>query len=140
QVLRMATEWGAQTTPFGDQIGALDPGKAADLVIVNWKDTVYPYLDEHTSIVDAVVQRLRRDRVETVIVAGEPILHQGKFTRLDKAAVLAELADSLRAPLSERERRRRDLMRGVFPAVRDFYRGYLGAQRREPFYEMSARS
>ncbi len=140
QVLQMATEWGAQTTPFGDQIGTLAPGKAADLVIVNWKDTIYPYLDEQTPIVDAVVQRLRRERVETVIVAGEPILRDGKFTRLDKEALLAELAASLRVPLSERERRRRDLMREVFPAVRDFYAGYLDDQRREPFYEMNARS
>jgi cytosine/adenosine deaminase-related metal-dependent hydrolase len=140
EVLRMATEWGAQTTPFADQIGTLEPGKAADLVIVNWKDTVYPYLDEQTPIVEAVVQRLRKERVETVLVAGEPILRDGKFTRLDKEAVLAELAASLRVPLTDRERRRRELMRQVLPVVKDFYAGYLDQQVRVPFYEMSARS
>ncbi len=139
QVLRMATEWGAQTTPFAEQIGTLEPGKAADLVIVNWKDTIYPYLDQETPVVDALVQRVRRERVETVVVAGEPILRNGKFTRLDKDAALAELAASLRVPLTDPERRRRQLMREVLPVVREFYAGYLDQQRREPFYEMSAR-
>ncbi len=35
QVLRMATEHGAGTTPFGARIGALRPGCAADLVVLD---------------------------------------------------------------------------------------------------------
>lgn len=35
QVLRMATASGAQTTPFGTEVGVLEVGKAADMVIMS---------------------------------------------------------------------------------------------------------
>src|SRR5467141_267398 len=57
QVLRMATEHGAHTTPFGAHIGTLEAGKAADLCIMNWKHIAYPYLEAGVPIVDAVVHR-----------------------------------------------------------------------------------
>lgn len=37
QVLRMATEHGARTTPFAGSIGRLSPGMAADCVVFDWK-------------------------------------------------------------------------------------------------------
>ena len=57
QVLRMATAGGARTTPFGNSIGTLEVGKAADLVLIDWNQIAYPYLDPETPIVDAVLQR-----------------------------------------------------------------------------------
>ena len=42
QVLRMATANGAQTTPFGTDIGTLEVGKAADLVVMSWRDIAFP--------------------------------------------------------------------------------------------------
>ena len=36
QVLRMATVGGARTTPYGDSIGTLEVGKAADMVLIDW--------------------------------------------------------------------------------------------------------
>lgn len=35
QVFRMATSGGAKTTAFGDTIGALEPGRGADLVLID---------------------------------------------------------------------------------------------------------
>ena len=42
QVLRMATEHGAATTPFAKQIGKLEPGRAADLVLLRWRTSRIP--------------------------------------------------------------------------------------------------
>src|SRR5262249_45547748 len=95
QVLQMATELGAQPTRFAQTIGAIAPGKAADLVVMDWHQIAYPYLEPGTSIVDAVVHRGKTSGVETVLVAGEPVLRDGQFTRVDKADALADLAASL---------------------------------------------
>ena len=88
QVFQMATENGALTTGFGDSIGTLEPGKAADLVLMNWRQIAYPYLDQTMSVVDAVVHRAKTSGVETVLVAGEPVLRDGQFTRVNKAEML----------------------------------------------------
>jgi cytosine/adenosine deaminase-related metal-dependent hydrolase len=139
QVLRMATQYGAETTAYAGHTGTLEPGKAADMVVLEWDQIAYPYLDEDTPVVDAVVQRARSSGVKTVLVAGEPILRDGQFTRLNKAEMLEELAASLRGPKTDEELKRRNLMREVRPHVKAFYDGYLDEQIRQPFYQPSSR-
>jgi 5-methylthioadenosine/S-adenosylhomocysteine deaminase len=139
QVFQMATEHGAQTTGFVGSIGILAPGKAADLVLVNWRQIAYPYLDRDTPVVDAVVLRAKTCGVDTVVVAGEPVLRDGQFTRVNKDEALAELAAALRAPLQPAEERRRELSPAVFPHVKQFYDGWLDETRHEPFYRPSSR-
>ena len=139
QVFQMATENGALTTGFADRIGTLAPGKAADLVLVNWPQVAYPYLDATVPVVDAVVHRAKTSGVETVLVAGEPILHDGQFTRVNKVEMLEALAETLRVPLQAAERSRRALSPAVFPHVRRFYEGWLDDSVRDPFYRPSSR-
>ena len=55
QVLRMATAGGARTTPYGESLGTIEPGKGADLSLVDWDSVSYPYMDEETPLLDAVV-------------------------------------------------------------------------------------
>ena len=139
QVFQMATEHGALTTGFADSIGTLAPGKAADVVLMKWRQIAYPYLDQDAPVVDAVVHRGKTSGVETVLVAGEPVLREGQFTRLNKADVLERLAASMRLPLQPEEERRRRLSREVFPYVKGFYAGWLDGQERDPFYDYSSR-
>jgi len=139
QVLRMATEDGAATTPYAGRIGTLEPGKAADLVLISWPHVAHPYLDPDTSVVDAVVHRAKSSGVALVMVAGEVVLRDGRFTRVDRDAALAELAASLRAPLTPEEEGRRRLGREVFPVVKRFYDGWLDESARVPFYRPSSR-
>ena len=111
----MATEHGALSTPFATGIGTLEAGKAADMVIMDWKHIVHPYLDSEVPVVDAVVHLARTTGVETVLVAGEPILRDGRFTRLNKTEVIDELAATLRLPLRADEERRRDISKRLLP-------------------------
>jgi len=141
EVFQMATENGALTTPFGASLGTIAPGKAADLVLLDWDRIAFPYLDDEVPVVDALVHLARTSGVETVIVAGEPILRDRRFTRIDKAAALEELAASLRVPLRPDELGRRALSKRLLPHVRRFYadEGYLDAPLGPAFQTMSCR-
>ena len=139
QVLRMATEHGARTTSFRGEIGRLDPGMACDLVALDWHQVAYPFLDPDIEVVDAVVQRAKTQGVRLVMVAGETVYADGRFTRIDKEAALAELADRMARPPSEEEVRRRDLGKRIFPHVQAFYDCYADGQTRSPFYQPSSR-
>ncbi len=142
QVFRMATEHGAHTTAFADDIGVLAPGKAADLVLMDWRAIAHPFLtlDREVSVLDAVLHRARTSGVRTVVVAGEAIYRDGRFTRLDKEAVLDELAAAMARPPTEVEQRNRALGRDVMPYVRRFYEGWLDERPVEPFYRPSSRT
>ena len=135
----MATEHGAQTTGFADAIGILEPGKAADLVVMKRQSFAYPYLDDATPVLDAIVHRGKASGVETVLVAGEPVLHQGQFTRVNKAEVLEELATALQRPLQPDEEQRRQLSSRIFAHVQQFYEGWLDETTCDPFYRPSSR-
>ncbi|MCY7308916.1 MAG: amidohydrolase family protein [Rhodoferax sp.] len=127
-VLRMATEHGAGTTPFAGQIGKLEPGMAADLVLIDWNAVTFPYQDDSLDMVDVLVQRAKAGAVHSVMVGGEWIYRKRRFTRVDRDRVLQEIAERMAQPLSAIEQERRVFARRVMPHVREFYAGYLDGE------------
>lgn len=138
QVLKMATVGGARTTGFGPQLGTLEKGTAADLVLLDWQPISYPYLDELTPILDAVLQRAKTGAVAAVICAGEVIYADGKFTRIDQAGALRELHADLAHAVSDDEVQRRQLSKALLPHVKRFYAGYIDPAQHAPFYRPSS--
>jgi 5-methylthioadenosine/S-adenosylhomocysteine deaminase len=139
QVFRMATAGGAKTTAFGDGIGALEVGRRADIVLIDWDQIGYPYLDDETPLLDAVVQRAKTSGVRTVICDGEVIYRDGKFTRVDRDDALRALHEDLQRALSDDEVERRRLSKALLPHVKAFYADYYDAERHQPFYRPSSR-
>ena len=139
QVLHMATVNGARATLFGEQIGTLEPGKRADMVLVSLERITEPYLDPDTDMVDALVYRAKGLDVDTVIVDGEVLLRQKRFTRLDKDEVTGRLKESLEAPLRSREVRRRELGRRLLPFAERYFEG-LTLESGAPHYLYNLRT
>jgi cytosine/adenosine deaminase-related metal-dependent hydrolase len=139
QVLRMATVGGAKTTAFAPQIGTLEVGKRADLSLIDYDQISYPYLDEETPLLDAVIQRAKSEGVKLVMCDGEVIYENGRFTRVDKDAALKALHDDLSRALTDDEVERRQLSKALLPHVREFYARYIDPGRHQPFYKQSSR-
>jgi cytosine/adenosine deaminase-related metal-dependent hydrolase len=138
QVFRMATTGGAKTTPF-ETLGALEPGRAADMVLIDWRQVAWPYLDAATPLLDAVLQRARTSGVATVICDGEVIYTQGRFTKVDRDGALRALHDDLTRALADDEVERRKLANVLLPHVKAFYAGYFDPAEHAPFYRTSSR-
>lgn len=139
QVFRMATEGGAKTTPFGGHIGALAPGRAADMVLIDWRQISFPYLDDETPLLDAVLQRAKTEGVRSVICDGEVIYADGRFTKVDRDGALRALHEDLQRALSDDEVERRRLSKALLPHVKAFYARYFDPARHAPFYRPSSR-
>src|SRR4051794_26074343 len=95
--LEMATMGGARAMGMDKEIGSLEPGKRADLLVVSMASA------RQTPMYDAVshlVYVTRGDDVKTTIVNGKVLMRDRKVLTLDAAQVLAEaraLADKVRA-------------------------------------------
>jgi cytosine/adenosine deaminase-related metal-dependent hydrolase len=139
QVFRMATSGGAKTTLYAQQIGVLEIGKAADMVLLDWKQISHPYLDPEVPVLDAVVQRAKMQGVKTVIVGGEIVYQDGRFARVDRDGALRQLSDMLKRPLSSEEVERRRLSKSVLPHVRAFYEAYHDPNAHLPYYRQNSR-
>lgn len=131
QIFQMASERGAATTPYGDQIGTLKTGKLADIVIVDWEQLSFPYLDRDMPIIDAIVHRGKSNNVKTVIIGGEPILKDREYTRINKQEILNAYADKLKNLLTDEDIERREFFKQVVPFVRDYYRNYAESNRKD---------
>ncbi|RBM19025.1 hypothetical protein DEH69_11450 [Streptomyces sp. PT12] len=84
-VLHLATLGGARALGLGDVTGSLEPGKAADLVLLR-HDRLY-----HRPVVDpfaTVVLHCGPGDVDTVLVDGEVLKRDGQLTRRDAPSVM----------------------------------------------------
>jgi 5-methylthioadenosine/S-adenosylhomocysteine deaminase len=124
QVFRMATSGGAKTTPFGDDLGVIEAGKAADMVLVDWEQISHPFLDEEITTIDAVVLRAKSASIATVVCDGEVIYESGRFTRVDHRDALRALHQCAAHALSDEEVERRWLSKRLLPHVVDFFANY----------------
>ena len=140
QVFRMATTAGAMTTPYGDSIGRIAAGFAADLTLIDWDQIAYPYLDAKTSTLDAVMLRAKTAGVKLVMCDGEVLYTNGQFTRVDRDAAMMALHQDLQRALSDDEVERRTLSRALLPHVRAFYESYFDPDQHQPFYRQSSRT
>jgi cytosine/adenosine deaminase-related metal-dependent hydrolase len=139
QVFQMASEGGAQTTAFDTHIGTLEVGKAADIVLIDWQRLAYPYLDNATPVIDALLHRGKPRCVDTVIIAGETVYHEGSFTGVDKDAALRELAGLLDAPTPEDELENREMCTQFETVLKKFYSNYFDAVKHEPWYRLNSK-
>ncbi|UWQ19104.1 amidohydrolase family protein [Jannaschia sp. M317] len=121
QVLRMATQHGAATTPFGQDIGRLAVGGLADIVLVDWKAVTQPWQDPAIGMVDVLIRRARSGAVKTVLIGGEVVFDRGQFTRIDRDEIHAAINRALNRPDTPAEAARREMAAAALPIVRAFY-------------------
>ena len=95
QIFRMATENGARSIGFGDEIGSIEPGKRADLVLLDYDRIAAAYLDPAISPIDAIIYRARNTDVDTVMIDGKIVFQDGRTTRIDRSETLERIARSL---------------------------------------------
>lgn len=88
QALEMATINGARSLGIANQVGALEPGKKADIVIHAYRRPEWrPGLDA----VNSLIYSAQSVAVDMVIVDGDIILEDGHFTRVDEETQYREI-------------------------------------------------
>ncbi len=124
EILRMATEHGAASTPFSGKIGRLEKGLFADILLLDLQSLAFPYQDFDIPLLDIIVRRAKRKSVDTVIIDGNVVFNKGKFTRVDKDTLLEEISKVLSRAKTPEEVELRELSEIIMPAVKNFYSGW----------------
>ena len=98
EIFKMATVNGMNVLRWSDIAGTLEPGKQADLVLLDSRDFARPYLAYQQNPIDTLIYRGKSTAVDTVMVGGE-ILYQGKkHKRLDSKTIHKKLTQSIIPP------------------------------------------
>jgi 5-methylthioadenosine/S-adenosylhomocysteine deaminase len=96
QVVEMATIGGARAIHLEKEIGSLETGKKADLILV---DTRAPHATPLYNVYSELVYALKASDVETVIVAGKVVMEDRRMLTLDEPAILVK-AEEYKARIS----------------------------------------
>jgi guanine deaminase len=97
EVWRMATTGSARALGLAGQVGAVEPGHKADLVLLRAAST---YLQPHLDVVGSLVYAETGAAVDTVLVDGRVVVREGRVLGVDEARLRAraqEAATRIRA-------------------------------------------
>lgn len=88
EVVGMATRGAASSLDKGDEIGSLEPGKRADLIVL---DLDRPHLTPIFDVYSHLVYAAGRSDVETTMIHGQIVMQGRQLTTLDEASIMAEV-------------------------------------------------
>nr|WP_281404546.1 5'-deoxyadenosine deaminase [Pyxidicoccus fallax] len=104
EVLEMATVNGARALGLEDEVGSLEPGKRADITVVDTSGLhASPAPD---SVLSSLVYSARGSDVTHVFIDGKPMLKDGVLTTLDAGTVTANANAHVERILRPRKRAR----------------------------------
>jgi 5-methylthioadenosine/S-adenosylhomocysteine deaminase len=87
-VLRMATISGAKALGLEDRIGSIEPGKYADIIVVDMKK---PHLIPLYNPYSQIVYAASGPDVRTSIIGGSLVMHERKLLHVDVPSVMGEV-------------------------------------------------
>lgn len=116
EVLRCATIDGARSALLADQVGSLEAGKKADLVVLDLRSLAFSPTND---LRNHLVYCENGSSIETVMVNGEVVVQNGQLTRVNEADLLAELREAWDEyrPVHERNERLNAQFHSSFSAI-----------------------
>jgi cytosine/adenosine deaminase-related metal-dependent hydrolase len=86
-VLEMATLHGARALGLQDEVGSIEPGKRADLIVI---DMDKPHLVPCWDPVSTIAYAANGGDVDTVMIDGQIVMQGRRVTTLDEEAIVEE--------------------------------------------------
>ncbi|MGE5841544.1 MAG: amidohydrolase family protein [Deltaproteobacteria bacterium] len=140
QVFKIATETNASLLGFASQIGCLEPGRCAELVLLDYTKIGFPYTDPTLDPVDVLLYRGSSAHVHTVIVNGQVVVESGKVLSIDEDTVAGRLAEAASRPRTERGKALVQAMDELKRHVLRYYEGWPEKLRFDPYFAVNSRS
>jgi cytosine/adenosine deaminase-related metal-dependent hydrolase len=133
-IFDMATRGGAHALGWDNSCGTLEPGKRADLILLDARRLMQPYLSSNHHPIDTLLYRAKASDVDTVMIDGE-ILYRGKKHQRPAARRAArELAGLVQPPGTTAAD---PLEAALFPHVLSYYQEW-DDEDLTPYHQINA--
>jgi 5-methylthioadenosine/S-adenosylhomocysteine deaminase len=122
EILAMLTIDGARALGLEDEIGSIEVGKRADLIVVDFNQ---PHLLPGGRYVPKLVYSARGSDVIHVVVDGQPVMENRQVRTMDEAAVMAHALEVRRDLVALAGQETRDLLAAPWPETGPFWRSIV---------------
>jgi 5-methylthioadenosine/S-adenosylhomocysteine deaminase len=99
QVLKMATNNGAFALGMGREIGSIETGKKADMILVNLRSSRFEpvLLGKMSNLESNLVYAAHGDNVDTVLIDGNTVMKNRKMLTIDEEEVIERATKALQS-------------------------------------------
>jgi cytosine/adenosine deaminase-related metal-dependent hydrolase len=132
QIFKMATVNNAALVGCENELGRLEQGYYADLVLLDYEKMCYPYVDPRHDPIEVLLYRGTGDHVDTVVVHGRVVVENGDLLSLDETAIAGRLADVASRPTEKDEQATAAMLDELRRHVGAYYRPWLEEGKLEP--------
>ena len=140
QVLRMATENNAILLGYEGQLGRLEPGRLADMALIDYSAMARPYVNPAHDPIDTLLFRGAGRFVHTVLVNGRVVVKEGRVLTIDEEAVCQRLAEAASRPKTEKEEAMARAMDTLKAGVKKYYQGWTRKVEVDPYFMINSRT
>lgn len=139
QVFRMGTETNASLLGYGRELGRLETGRYADLVLLDYEKMSFPFTDPGQDPIDVLFYRGKSSHVHTVMVDGRIVLEAGCLLTLPEGEIGDRLAAQASRPRDERGKAMSAALQELRQAVAAYYRGWSEKVEVAPYFAINSR-
>ncbi len=138
-ILAMGTINAAKVLGVDHLVGSLEPGKRADLIIVDGQEIENaPYANPDLDIALLFLHRAQGHMVKHVMVDGKLLVKDRVLQNVDLSALYQEARNIMQKGLPVAQREYADLLHTIKPYYQNWYANWL-KQAGEPYYQMNAK-
>ena len=138
-VFRMATTNGAKAAFMDDVTGALEVGKQADLVLLDFDAMTAPYVHPSLHPVDCFVGFAKPQHIDLVMVSGRVLYEKRRLTCIDEAVLMEGMKRVANAEADPEFEEIAETMKQVRRHVADYYRAWQWKKTVNPCYTPNTR-
>ncbi len=135
----MVTETNAGLLGYDRQLGRLEAGRLADLVLLDYRKMCFPFVDPSHDPVEVLLYRGKGSHVHTVMVDGRVVVEDGRVLTVDEQAVGNRLAEAASRPKTESEGDLTHVLDELKKYVIQYYQGWTQKVEPKPYFGINSR-
>jgi len=93
EVYQMMTANGSRAIGLGDQVGGVEPGRKADIIVISYPKI---HLIDERRLLSNLIYSATGGDVDSVFVGGKPLIWQGEMMHLDEEEIIARALELMR--------------------------------------------
>ena len=139
QIFQMVTETNAHLLGYGNQLGRIEQGRLADLVLLDYQKMCFPFVDPSHNPIEVLLYRGKGSHVHTVMVDGRIVVEDGRVLTVDEKSVGDHLAGVASRPRTEREEALAQALDELKKYVIQYYQGWTQKVESKPYFAINSR-
>lgn len=135
EVMKVSIENGARCCGFDQEIGSVEIGKKADLILVDMEEILdNPWASQELDFLYHFIHRAMGRMVNTVVIDGNVVMKNRKVLTIDKEALFKQVVEEASHGKGETQRRYEEVMNLIKPYYQKRYDEWLKLVEWKPYY------